>query len=315
VGRAGHPVVLPAALLLAGAGTVASTAPVGAAIASVHRASAATDRLDVAGFAFSYPRLNAAAWVLLGLALMGVSAIAVALRAGLRQRRAYGRFLAGLEVIGNLSDPRVVVIADPRPQAFCAGYLRPRVYISQAALKLLGDAELQAVLAHEEHHRRVRDPLRLACGRIISQALFFLPALRALFGRYSDLAELNADRAAVRVGAGGREALASALLVFDGSGAGISPERVDSLLGRAVGWRPPWWLMSASFVALSSLISLTWGASQAASAQATLNVPFLSSQPCLAMLTLAPLLGCAMIWAARARRASARRAGICSQLT
>jgi len=311
VRRAHHPVVLPLALLLAGAGAVASTAPVGAAIASVHRASAATDRLELAGIAFSYPRLNVAAWVLLGLALIGVSAIAVALRAVLRQRRAYRRFLAGLEVVGQLSDPHVVVIADPRPQAFCAGYLRPRVYISQAALKLLGDAELQAVLAHEHHHRQVRDPLRLACGRIISQALFFLPALRALFGRYSDLAELNADRAAVRTGAGGREALASALLAFDASGAGISPERVDSLLGRAVGWRRPWWLMSASFVALSSLISVTWGASQAASAQATLNIPFLSSQPCLAMLTLAPLLGCAMIFAARGRRALARRAGVC----
>src|ERR1700751_2777962 len=93
-----HPVVLPLALLLAGAGTVASTAPVGAAIASVHRASAVTGRLDLAGIAFSYPRLNAAAWILLGLALIGVSAIAVAMRAGLRQHRAYRRFLAGLDV-------------------------------------------------------------------------------------------------------------------------------------------------------------------------------------------------------------------------
>jgi Zn-dependent protease with chaperone function len=304
VTRARHPVVLPLALLLAAVGAAASTAPVGAAIASVHRASAATGRLDLAGIPFSYPRLNAAAWILLGLALIGVSAIAVALRAGLRQRRAYRRFLEGLEVVGQLSDPSVVVIADPRPQAFCAGYLRPRVYISQAALNLLGDAELQAVLAHEHHHRQVRDPLRLACGRILSQALFFLPALRALFGRYSDLAELNADGAAARAGTGGRAALASALLAFDASGAGISPERVDSLLGQAVGWRRPWWLMSASFIALTSLITVTWGASQVASAQATLNVPFLSSQPCLAMLTLAPLLGCAVILTILGRRTS-----------
>jgi len=308
VRRVHHPAVLPLALLLAGAGTFASTAPVGAAIASVHRACAATGRLVLAGLAFSYPRLNAAAWILLGLALVGLAAIALALRAGLRQRRAYRRFLAGLEVVGHLSDPDVLVIADPRPQAFCAGYLRPRIYISQAALNLLDAAELQAVLAHEHHHRRVRDPLRLACGRILSQALFFLPALQALFGRYCDLAELNADCAAVRAGAGGRAALASALLAFDASGAGISPERVDSLLGQAAGWRRPWWLMSASFVALSSLISVTWGASQAASAQATLNVPFLSSQPCLVMLALAPLLGCAVILAILGRRAPTRRA-------
>jgi len=309
--RARHPVVLPLLLLLAGTGTVASAAPVGAAIATVHRASAATGRLDLAGLSFSYPRLNAAAWILLGVALIGTSAIAVALRAVLRQRGAYRQFLAGLEVAGRLSeDPSVLVISDPRPQAFCAGYLRPRVYISQAALNILGDAELRAVLAHEHHHRRVRDPLRLACGRVLSQALFFLPALRALFVRYSDLAELNADGAAVRSGVGGRSALASALLAFEASGGGISPERVDSLLGQAVSWRCPRWLMSASFFALSSLTAVTWSASQMASARATFNVPFLSSQPCLAMLMLMPLLGCVAIFALFGGRASTRVAGL-----
>jgi hypothetical protein len=285
--------VLPLALLLAGTGTVVSAAPLGAAIASVHRASMPTGHLDVAGISFSYPRLNAAAWILLGLALIGTSAIAVALRAVRRQRGAYRQFLARLEVVGHLSDdPSVLVIADPHPQAFCAGYLRPRVYISQAALNLLDDAELRAVLAHERYHRRVRDPLRIACGRVFSQALFFLPALRALFGRYSDVAELNADGAAVRSGVGGRAALASALLAFEASGGGISRERVDSLLGQAGGWRCPKWLMSTSFLALSSLTTVTWTASQAASARATFNFPFLSSQPCLAMLTLVSLLGC-----------------------
>jgi hypothetical protein len=308
VRRAHHAVVLPLALLLGGAGAIASAAPVGAAIASVHHASTAAGRLDLVEIPFSYPRLNDAAWILVGLALIGASAIGVALRAVVRQRGAYRRFLAGLEVVGRLSDhPCVVVIADPLPQAFCAGYLRPRVYISQAALNLLSDTELHAVLAHEYHHRRVRDPLRLACGRILSQALFFLPALRTLFGRYSDVAELNADGAAVRVGAGGRAALASALLALDASGAGISPERVDSLLGRAVGWHRPWWLMSASFVSLSSLIAVTWIASGAASARATFNLPFLSSAPCLAMLTLVLLLACVTIFG---RRAAAGRAGI-----
>lgn len=304
--RAGHPFVLPVALVLAGAGAVVSAAPVGAAIASVHHVCARSGLLELAGIRFSYPRLNSAASILLGLALLGASAIAVGLSAALRQRRAYLRFLGQLEVIGPLSGyPSVHVIADPRPLAFCAGYLRPRVYVSQAALDLLSAAELDAVLAHEHHHRRVRDPLRLACGRILSRALFFVPALRALFGRYADLAELHADDAAVRARPGGRAALASALLVFEASGAGISPERVDSLLGQAVGWRRPWWLMGASIATLTSLAALTWGASQAASAQATFNVPFTSSRPCLAMLALIPLLGCVPIL--RRRSAGARR--------
>ena len=294
--RAHHALVLPLAFLLAAAGAVASAAPVGAVIASVHRASATSGRLQLAGIPFSYPRLNAAAWILLGLALIGASAIGVALRAALRQCSAYRRWLARLEVVGHLSDRTIVhVIADPRPQAFCAGYLRPRVYVSQAALDLLSDAQLGAVLAHEQHHRRMRDPLRLACGRVLSQALFFVPALRALFGRYSELAELNADDAAVRARAGGRAALASALLAFDALGAGISPERVDSLLGQAAGWRPPWWLLTASFASLAGLTAVTSAASQAASARATLNFPFVSAQPCLAMLLLPLLAGVAII--------------------
>ncbi len=299
-----RPVVLSVALVLGGAGAVVSAAPVGAAIASVHHACATSGRLSLAGTAFSYPRLNLAASILLGLALIGASAIAVGLSAALRQRRAYLRFLGRLDVTGSLSGyPTVQVIADPRPLAFCAGYLRPRVYVSQAALHLLSAAELDAVLAHEHHHRRVRDPLRLACGRILSHALFFVPALRSLVGRYADLAELYADDAAVRGAPGGRAALASALLAFDASGAGISPERVDSLLGQAVVWRRPWWLMSASIASLASLAAATWEASQAASAQATLNVPFMSSRPCLAILTLIPLLGCATIL--RRRKAGA----------
>ena len=298
--RAYHPLLLPLSFLLAGAGAGASAAPVGAAIASVHRASGMSASLQLAGIPFSYPRLNAAAWLLLGLALIGAYAIAVALRAVLHQRSAYRRWLARLEIVGRLRDhPSVQVIADPRPQAFCAGYLRPRVYVSQAALDLLSDAQLDAVLAHEHHHRRVRDPLSLACGRVFSQALFFLPALRALFGRYADLAELNADHAAVRARAGGRAALASALLAFDAMGAGISPERVDSLLGQAAGWRRPWWLLSASFASLAGLTVVTWGASRAASARATFNFPFVSTRPCLAMVLL-PLLGGATLLARRA---------------
>ena len=306
VSRARHPLVLPIGLLLAGAGAAASAAPVGAAIASFRRVSTPGARLQLGGVLFSYPRVNAAAWILLALALIGASSFAIALRTALRQRSAYRRFLANLEIVGHLGDHEsVLVIAEPHPEAFCAGFVRPTVYISQGALDLLSDAEVDAVLAHEHHHRRVRDPLRLACGRMLSQALFFLPALRALFGRYTDVAELNADGAAVQARANGRAALASALLAFDASGARISPERVDSLLGESVGWRLPWWLMTASLASLATVVAATWGASQAASARATFNVPFLSSRPCLAMLILPLLLSFVTILG---RRVAARRA-------
>jgi Zn-dependent protease with chaperone function len=299
--------VWPLAVLLGATGVAASAAPVGAAIASVHRASTAAVSLDVDGLLLSYPRLNPAASILLGLALVGGSAMTFAVRAILRQHRAHRRFLAHLEIIGQLdARPGVHLIADPRPQAFCAGYLRPKVYISKAAVELLAPDQLEAVLAHEQHHRRQRDPLRLAFGRVISQGLFFIPALGALSARYADLAELRADGAAVRAGAGGRAALASALLAFDGSGGGVSPERVDSLLGLPADWRHPWGLVGGSLGALGALIALTLGTSQTASAQSTFNLPLLSSRPCVAVLLLVSLVGCLVL---TRRRASARTQG------
>jgi Zn-dependent protease with chaperone function len=88
----------------------------------------------------------------------------------------------------------IVVVAGAAPIAFCSGLLRPRIFVSQGALRRLSAAELLAVVAHESHHADRRDPLRLLIGR----------------------------------------ALAS-LLALDESGhgsvAGVTPERVDNLLG------------------------------------------------------------------------------------
>lgn len=293
--RYGHGVVALASLLGAG-GVLAAAAAVGTAIGSVHRVSAVAPQLHLAGVRFSYPSLNSAEWLLVALAAQGATAAAFAARAAFHQRAAYRRFLGRLEVVGRIEgDPAIEVIADPRPQAFCAGYLRPRVYVSQRALDLLTESELRAVLAHERHHHRVRDPLRFACGRILARALFFLPVLRSLYERYADLAELNADRAAIRACAGEQAPLASALLVFDASAppgvSGISSERVDSLFGHATRWRPPLWLTVASLASLITLGLLVWRVSELASAHATLNLPFLSSEPCVVISVLLLALG------------------------
>jgi peptidase M48-like protein len=289
-------------------GVLAAAASVGAAIGSIHHASAASPRLELLGLPFTYPRLNGAEWLLLALALLGAVVITTALRACLRQRAAYREFLARLQVVGELAgQTEVKVIADRRPQAFCAGYLRPAVYVSRRALDLLTKDELDAVVAHERHSRLIRDPLRLASGRVLSQALFFVPLLRRLCERYADLAELSADRAAVLASAGREAPLASALLVFDENAppgvSGISPQRVDSLLGHPISWSVPWWMLPASLGAVSSLSLMIWLTSNLASVQATFNLPFLSSRPCLVMLAMLPLLGGVTV----ARRLAATR--------
>ncbi len=280
-------------------GLGAAAVAVGEAVASVHREGAAgAHEVVIAGQRFTYPAVNVAAGLLLTLAVLGAAVIAAAVRASWRQLRAYQRFVRGITVLGPLSGhPGVTVIADAAPHAFCAGYLRPRIYVSSGALALLSEDELAAVMVHEHHHRTLRDPLRMASAQILSQALFFLPALPVLGDRYGELAEERADAAATRA-VGGRGPLASALLAFDAGAppgaSGISPQRVDSLLGRSQPWRLPSSLVGLSLAALSILIVVVWRASAAASAHATLNLPVLSSQPCMLFLALVPVGGCAV---------------------
>jgi Zn-dependent protease with chaperone function len=293
------------ALALGAGGLITASGAVITAIASLHAGAHGSRRLVVAGLRFTYPAVDGAGAVLFAIAALGTVAVAMAGRACWRQRRRYLRMVAQMRPATPLArDPRVKVIADRHPQAFCAGYLRPVVYMSEPTIDLLSDAELSAVLAHEHHHRRVRDPLRLACVRILGEALFFVPALTRLSERYADLAELSADRAAVL--ASGEAALASALLAFEESGppgtTGISPERVDSLLGQPVRRRLPVGLLAQSLGTLVLLVSLIWGASGSASVHATFTVPILSSQPCVVMSTSLPFIGCVRIVVRKARR-------------
>jgi Zn-dependent protease with chaperone function len=296
--RRDHWLVFGLQLALGACGLAAAVAAVGAAIGSVHRVGGGAPDVMIAGQRFTYPTVNVAAALLLALAAVGAAVIGIALKASWRQMRDYRRFVHGIAVVGPLSDhPGITVIDDPAPHAFCAGYLRPSIYVSTGALAVLTADELSAVLVHEDHHRTLRDPLRLASSRILSQALFFLPALPSLGDRYRDLAEQRADDAAVRA-AGDAGPLASALLAFDAAappGAfGISPERVDSLMGRPPGWRLPSSLVAGSLATLCVLTVLVWRASAAASAHATLNLPVLSSQPCMLFLALVPILGYAV---------------------
>lgn len=111
----------------------------------------------------------------------------------------------------NAGLPRpVVVVADEARYAMTVGLLRPRVFLSAALATLLEPDELEAVLRHEGHHVRQRDPLRLLIGRATRRALFFVPVVPDLWERYLAAAELAADGAAVEVQ--GRAPLARALL-------------------------------------------------------------------------------------------------------
>jgi Zn-dependent protease with chaperone function len=206
----------------------------------------------------------------LGVAVLVVAALAVAAWIG---RAAWLAVGAAREVAALARLPRpealvaaagrsgvgeVVCLDDPAAAAFCAGLLRPRVFVTGGMVAALADEELEAVLVHEAEHVRRRDPLRRLAGRAAADVLFWLPLVGWWSRRRLVDAELAADRAAIsRVG---RSPLARALRAtatlaaptvgarFDGAG----PARVSQLLGDQLPRpRPP---LAACLLSLLGLI-------------------------------------------------------------
>ena len=124
---------------------------------------------------------------------------------------------------------RVSVLPAQTSIAFCAGFLRPCVYVSEGLVARLGEPELAAVLAHEAAHARRGDPLRLALASFVADLFFAVPLVarwrRSSVRRF----ELRADEAAAR--ATSRGAVAGALLALDGE-----PSSVPEVTAARVSW-------------------------------------------------------------------------------
>lgn len=252
-----------------------------------------THELLVFGQRLSYPTANAGAIVVLGLAVLGLLVLVAGAHSLARELIAERRLRRAVAGRRELGLRRAWLIEGRRPQAFCAGLVRPRVYLTLAAVELLDARELQAVLAHECHHASRRDPLRLACGRVLADALFFLPALRRLVDRQRALAEIGADEAAVADAGGDRSALASAMLSFTGSpaaeGVGLDPERIDFLLGgEGARLGLPRAACAGVGIVLAALTLAAVLAARTAAGSLTLALPLLSRQPCVLVLALIP---------------------------
>jgi Peptidase family M48 len=297
------------AVVIAALGALATTGALLELLLGLDVQPAHAAHLRVLGAHLTAPAVNLAALVLLPLAAVGLASLVRGLRSCSRRLVAQRRFLASIRLDGRLpSHPGVWLVDDDRPQAFCAGHLRPRVYVSTGAVRLLGGAELDAVLAHEAHHRLRRDPLRIAAARGLCDALFFLPVLRRLTERYCALAELSADAAAVRSLDGDPAPLAAAMLTFgeatDPAVVGIAPERVDHLLGASPGWGLPSLLLGVSAASITVIGLLAWQVGRGALITTTLNLPVLSSQPCVVVLALVPFaLAGGAVWLLQGLRA------------
>ena len=214
-------------------------------------------------------------------------------REAVRTRR-FRRALGGAP--RTLHGTRVTVLAERTPRAFCAGLLRPRIYLSTGLLATLSPAQLRSVIAHERRHAVRRDPLRCALAGALCQALWFVPSVRAARWTQAVAADLAADAAAIATA--GVRPLAAALLVFEEAGAGPSPQRLEQLLGRrpaTLGWPAP----AAAAVAVGLAAGVAW----LTLGGPTVCLPLSELPSALAVLGL---LAVACLPASRAGRAAAR---------
>ena len=104
---------------------------------------------------------------------------------------------------------RVDVVEAQEAFSFTHGLASPRVVVSTGLLDAVSAEELEAVLTHERYHVRNLDPLKVVLARTLSAAVFYLPVLADLRGRYVAGRELAADRRSLRVH--GERPLAGAL--------------------------------------------------------------------------------------------------------
>jgi Zn-dependent protease with chaperone function len=131
------------------------------------------------------------------------------------------------------------------PAAFCAGILRPRIFVSEGLLSRVGEDELDAVLLHEQEHVRTFEPVLRAALDSASEVFFYVPLVRWWSRRRVEDSELRADRVALeRLGP---QPVAAALWVLGGSTAakgvaafgGVAELRVAQLLGDRLPTRAP----------------------------------------------------------------------------
>lgn len=234
----------------------------------------------------------------LAIAVLALAAVGLGLRSILRQTSASRRYLVAQRPLSEsieIDGVRCQLVDCDEPRAFCAGYLRAQIYLSRGARERLEPAELRAVVAHEAHHRRRRDPLRLLAAQALAEALFFIPILRRISERYAALGELAADEAAVKA-LGGRGPLASALLKFSESSAqpvavvSLAPERVDHLMGdpEVARWRLPHSPLARSALAIAALAAaslLIWHGVL----DPNLQVPLLLAAACAGLMVCGPV--------------------------
>lgn len=177
---------------------------------------------------------------------------------------------------GVLSNVRIM-LGSPINPAFTAGLIRPAIYLSEVVPQRLSEREIEAVLLHEIHHLRHRDPLRTVVASLIADIFFWIPLARNAVAALVARLEFAADDAARRIG---DTVVAAAILKLADasvappatasfSGGNLVERRVERLLGGDDAECEPWpgrrpVMLSACAIALVWMIGVASSATHAA---------------------------------------------------
>ena len=193
--------------------------------------------------------------IILALAIAGVVA---GIREAVAQRRLSTMLECRRPVFAHLDTQKarklsgsrdVVVTNDPGIYAFCNGMFHPKIYLSRGILSVLDEDEIDALLCHERHHQRHRDPSWLFLTGLLGSLAPLLPVLGLIDRWVRVKIELAADRAALADHP--PEVLGSAMLKIlrlmpatkpGILGVGFSPgqARIAALLGKPVRVEVDW---------------------------------------------------------------------------
>ncbi|MCH9735517.1 MAG: M56 family metallopeptidase [Actinomycetia bacterium] len=136
---------------------------------------------------------------LAALAMVGlVVRVANALR---RSRRGTNNHIRAARIAAGGSPPGpggALVIESPRRAVYCLAGRQPTIVITRAALQALDDAQLAAVISHEQAHLTGRHHTVLAVTSVLSRALYRVRLFSDGAREVARLLEMCADDAAAR---------------------------------------------------------------------------------------------------------------------
>ncbi len=93
---------------------------------------------------------------------------------------------------------KLVVAKEGNFSSFVFGLLSPKICLNQSFANSLTSKELEAVLLHEKHHLKNKDPLKILITQTLQSLLLFLPVFRDLQNHYLLSQEVAADRAVLK---------------------------------------------------------------------------------------------------------------------